>query len=557
MAKYPNGRVESLVVVEEHDTMETLVRKVRRAEGTVVVIDDVGFRLLRSDANLRLLKYYAEEAGKTVVVSSPDYKIVELARAQGLGARAPQDVVVEMPDGPAGREEPPGRDGDGWETQGGEPAEPKGQVLDESPGQLAESMSQGPEPSESEASGSGRQARRMRRHQGRRGTGWAARLAAAAIALVTLGVFGWYFFWPRAVVVVIPSVVTHRAQVTVTAVSEEVSPDVGARVVAGKWIDYVLEHRATVPATGYQRIGVSKAEGVVAFINDTKSAIKVPKGTRLSTGNGVEFETLQDVTVPPVSFKYLMDQPVRLDAGVSEVNVLARQPGSQGNVSAGRITKFASGVKAPVSSLKVTNPEPTSGGTDRTAQVATLSDLEAAQKALEKDIRAACEKEAADEVMTGYEIVPGTLTWLINDTWYDAGVGDEAKEVTAIAAVSGKALAVRPEDVRKVAYAAFSEGLPEGVEVADQGLVKLEMSAAAASSSESWPIEVTVEAPVVSAIRPREVARELAGKSVSSARQSLGAWEAVGQFDIRAGSSEVMPAMARLIRVVVLDPPSR
>lgn len=548
MAEYPSGGMESLVVAEEKDTMETLVRKIRRAESPVVVIQDGGFRLLRSDASLRLLKYYAEEAGKTVVLSSPDTKIVELARAQGLAVRAPEDMTAGMRGGPAEPEQPQGQDDGGDREEGEERAEPEGQPVGER--QSNEPFGDGP-------FARGRRPGRRPRCCGRRGIPWAARAAAFALALLTLGVLGWYFFWPRAVVVVTPSVTTHQAQVTVTAVPEEVSPDVGAKVVAGKWVEYVMEHRATVPATGSQRIGVSKAEGVVAFINDTKSAIKVPKGTRLSTGNGVEFETLQEVTVPPVSFKYLMDQPVRLDAGVAEVNVAAVQPGSQGNVSAGRIKKFASGAKAPVSSLKVTNPEPTSGGEDRTARVVTLADLEAAQKALEKDIRAAAERKAADEVMTGYEIVPGTLTWLINDTWYDAGVGDEAKEVTAIAAVSGKALAVRPEDVRKVAYAAFSEKLPEGVEVLDQGLVKLEMSAAAAPVAESWPIEVAVEAPVVSSIKPEDVARELAGRSVSSARQLLGAWPSIGQFDIRAGSREAMPTMARLIRVVILEPPSR
>lgn len=527
MAEDLDGRVESLVVVEENDTMETLVRKVRRAENRTVVIEDGGFRLLRSDANLRLLKYYAEEAGKAVVVSSPDHRIVELARAQGLGAREAEYTPDDMPDGPADPFEAPQRE----ECEG------------QNDGAAGEGCGERGEP--------------RPRHHRRRGTGRTLRPLAAAAALVTVGIGCWYFFWPRAVVVVTPSVAVHRAQVAVTAVPEEVSPDVAAKVVAGKWIEFVFEHRAKVPATGSQRIGVSKAEGVVAFINDTKSTIKVPKGTRLSTGNGVEFETLQEVTVPPVSFKYLMDQPVRLDAGVAEVNVAAVRPGSQGNVSPGRITRFASGVKAPVSALKVTNPEPVSGGEDRTAQVVTLSDLEAALKALEKDVREAAEKQAENEVMPGYEIVPGTLSWTISDTWYDAGVGDEAREVTAIAAVSGNALAVRPEDVRKVAYAAFSEGLPEGVEVLDQGLVKLSMSAAAASFGKSWPIEVTVEAPVVNAVRPQDIAREISGKSVTSAKQVLGAWPSIGQFDIRAGARQAMPATARLIRVVVLDAPSR
>ena len=133
-----------------------------------------------------------------------------------------------------------------------------------------------------------------------------------------------------------------------------------------------VEKRATLPASGTMQIPDTFAIGTVIFSNLTPRAITIPQKTILSTNDATPtyFVTLSKVIVP---------------AGLGEeieASIQALKPGRDGNQLVGAIAAIGSSLGAD---LKVTNPEPTTGGADLTIPAPTADDREElAQEVIEE-----------------------------------------------------------------------------------------------------------------------------------------------------------------------------
>jgi hypothetical protein len=111
------------------------------------------------------------------------------------------------------------------------------------------------------------------------------------------------------------------------------------------------------------------ATGTVTLTNISKGLLNLSPGLRVASENGVEFETLEGVVLPPGKFK---------DAAVR-----AAEPGSAANLAAGKVNR----VLGPLAlSLTVQNPQPISGGSEAWRNSVTASDLEALQTALSRKV---------------------------------------------------------------------------------------------------------------------------------------------------------------------------
>jgi hypothetical protein len=123
------------------------------------------------------------------------------------------------------------------------------------------------------------------------------------------------------------------------------------------------------------------ATGLAEFRNLSDEAVTIPAGTTIREPGSEQlyFSTQRRVILPG-----------GLDA-TRTVEIVASQPGSIGNVPAGRITA----IDGPLGLLvSVQNLEPTSGGYDRTRSSVTLSDLERARDQLSGNLL-----EQAEEIL--------------------------------------------------------------------------------------------------------------------------------------------------------------
>jgi hypothetical protein len=208
-------------------------------------------------------------------------------------------------------------------------------------------------------------------------------LAVLAALLLVGGVLG-YVFLPTATIVVTPRVepigpltFPVRADPAVTA------PDALAGVVPATVATLPLEQSDTFPATG-KEIDETRARGTVTFTNKNNSqAVTIPAGTQVSTKSGVTFVTTARVDVPKAETKGVIITP-----GTANAPIRAVEPGTDGNVSAGTITRVASTVQAALvnSEDPVNNANPTGGGTHTETLVVAQRDIDKATATLTKEL---------------------------------------------------------------------------------------------------------------------------------------------------------------------------
>ncbi len=169
-------------------------------------------------------------------------------------------------------------------------------------------------------------------------------VVAGALAGLVIGGLGTVL--PGANVTVFPQRDVVESVLTLTArlQPEGETPALPARLLQAE-VTGSLEREAppttpTTPTSG-------RSGGQVTFINRGSANVVVPRGTRVATTNGIQFNTLEEVRVP---------------AGQARVPVLALSPGAGGNVGPQAISVI---VDSPLAQdLVVVNETAMSGGTE-------------------------------------------------------------------------------------------------------------------------------------------------------------------------------------------------
>jgi hypothetical protein len=172
----------------------------------------------------------------------------------------------------------------------------------------------------------------------------------------------------------------------------------------------VVEHNKTIAATGSVAIPDARAQGSVSFKNLTTGLEGIPAGTLVSTQAN-----------PPVRFATTADAVV--DAGVGktvDVPVQAVEAGSTGNLPADALVAFEEVDLG--TSLAVTNPYPTTGGTDRTAAIQTAADRSRIHRALLTELLEECKTDLQQTLSTGDLTFPDTLvvSQVLSETYIPA-----------------------------------------------------------------------------------------------------------------------------------------
>ena len=202
-----------------------------------------------------------------------------------------------------------------------------------------------------------------------------AAAAAVLAALLAAGVVGGAMLLPSATVTIEPAATAIQPR-TYTILLQ--GPADGAERRTG-----TAEQVATVVATGTYPIRV-QATGTVVFFNFNTSAVEVQSGTLVAASEQA-FATVTPIVVPAGQ----LTPDGRVQAGEATAPVMAVAPGQAGHVAAHAIDTVLS--EGPRNRLRgfannaarlVDNPNPTSGGDERTGPEFTQADVDAAAEGL-------------------------------------------------------------------------------------------------------------------------------------------------------------------------------
>lgn len=249
-------------------------------------------------------------------------------------------------------------------------------------------------------------------------------MRAAVLCVAILAAFALYYL------------LTPKVVLTIQPATESVSFQANQLLFAGEGlIPFVYEISATtsVPATGSRVVGDRPSTGKITVYNLGLESVQISEGTQvLALGKSKQaFIVTETVNVPIGS---VVAGKV-VSAGKADVPVKAASPGSQGNLP--KNTEFQLTGRLADLPLVVSNSADFTGGSDRLVPVVTQSDIDAAKNRVRQQLQARIEKEWYENaVARGRVVVPEQQLRLAEQYTVSANPGDEADTVSAQGTIS-------------------------------------------------------------------------------------------------------------------------
>jgi hypothetical protein len=256
-------------------------------------------------------------------------------------------------------------------------------------------------------------------------------------------------FFPAATVKLTP-----RTQLQSLAISVSASPKVAMVNLSGslpaRLTFNVVKQSQTAPVTGTLIIPDTPAVGMVRFRNLTTVVAGIPAGSFVRT-----------IGTPPVRFATTMDAVVTAGVGKTmDVPIQAVEKGSSGNLPADTLVAIEGDLGT---SLAVTNPGPTTGGSDRSAPVQTAGDRARLRAALVSEILGQCKTSLPKSISQGDTYFPGTLAvgQVISETYFPAE-GQSGQTLSLTMNLQCQAQYASAGDVHILARLALDANIPAG-----------------------------------------------------------------------------------------------
>jgi hypothetical protein len=300
--------------------------------------------------------------------------------------------------------------------------------------------------------------------KGRKGkalSGWIERMVGSIVFIGVLAflLFGVALLLPSTKVTLMPETVDISCSLSVQASPELERIDFNSFRIPASVIKEEVKGEAWILTTGTKDSPDEKAKGTVIFINKTNSPIVIPKGTVVatSTGTTVRFITTEEANLPGEV------------GGIARVGVEAVLPGPSGNVGVNIINR----VEGPLSlQVRVTNDEPTIGGTVKRVRMVTEVDKERLKASLLQQLITSAHAMMEEELKEG-ELVPKdslNVDYILTEI-YDKFVGEEADTLSLEMEVMVSGVVIDEGDVRNLVYKVLEAKVVEGYKLVDRSFL--------------------------------------------------------------------------------------
>ncbi|MBI2941099.1 MAG: baseplate J/gp47 family protein [Chloroflexi bacterium] len=272
------------------------------------------------------------------------------------------------------------------------------------------------------------------------------------LAVMGAGLALAFMLVPVATVRVTPLVQPVSGAVQVVADVDARAPDARALKIPARTVLVLVEGTDQLDVRAKQTGGEARARGLVTFTNRTSDPVHVPAGTIVRTGEGVGFQTTEDLDVAPQA------------GAIGRVPIIAQEPGPRGNIPRLRIYR----IDGPIQySLTVLNEERTVGGGSATRPVVSAADRELLQRQILGKTRREAEGRLAALARDGEVVIPESVSFVPLEADFDRAVGEEAPQLGAHLKARASGMIVNLEDLRFVARETFKPTLAEGFALSD------------------------------------------------------------------------------------------
>jgi hypothetical protein len=478
-----------VIIVKPDLKIEQLVKEIIQHPQKQIILEvPENTALLTNEINLRLIKFYAEDETKELIINAVDPQLVALA--QRLGISTIRERNLDVP----------------------------------SLGEVAASAQTSCETGLISVAAVKTKKKRKKAYRWKR-HGF---LPAVVAALVTLIIGVWFFYQPKVLVAVYPKVQKLNFGAKVTISPEYQETDISKGKIPAKMVDKTTEFQIETVTTGSKVIGVTAATGSVILINRSQQPVVIPQGAIVSSANGVKFKVGKNILVPRRMTRLRYGIPVGEEYGKVEVPVTAVENGTKGNKPAKTITKVEGRLQ---NFIQVVNLKPTVNGADRRFAVVTQADLDKGTAEATRQMRLAASGELAALVGEGYLFFPELVGVKVISLQNSPTLGSEAAAVKTTVKYRANVITPAMVGIRKYLTNRLDGNLPPNF-TATNDAVKLVSAQVLTSGPRSAQLHLVGTAKLRGILSPDKIRSLIKGKSISEAKKLLMQQSEVAEFTI-------------------------
>ncbi len=329
-----------------------------------------------------------------------------------------------------------------------------------------------------------------------------------------------------------------------TASPQVKTSDLNTHTVPGRELQESASDSRTVQTTGTRTIAGVQARGTVELTNNTNNPVFVPAQTTLTSASGVQFQTVQDIQIPPRESA----QGNRLS-----VAAIAVASGISGN-----IPPFTLNGPCCANGITARNTAAFSGGIDpQVIHVISQPDLDGVQNALLSGLQQQIGKQLQKQIRSN-EASVGKPNYTVGAS-SDNPVGTQIDQVKVTINVTGKLTAYNRAAVSRTASALLSRYAVQtlGKTYQEQGTPAVgALSVVEVTRNGVIYLSVPVRGTWVYALSPRQIntwPQYIIGATSAAALAYLGTQPGVAGVEIRLPfGADHLPTSMDEIRIVLV-----
>ena len=313
-----------------------------------------------------------------------------------------------------------------------------------------------------------------------------------------------------------------QATITLTPVSQEqqirlpisASKSVTSLSLAGS----VPAHEITVTVSGSQSARIAtqssipdkQARGIARFKNLSQSDLTIPAGTIVYSlsPNSVQFATLNDTHLSG-----------NVNA-VVEVPIAAVSGGADANLPANAIQAIEGSLSL---SAAVTNPQPTTGGTDRMTAAPSDADRQRARNVLIGLLKGQAQGQIGGSIGANDMLVAESLKMgQVSEETYDPPAGKAGSLLKVTMRTAFTAQYIKADDLKQLAEATLNGSKPRDFAPVDSSLTYKPVSAVTVDEAGTVHFELQIGQKLVQDVDLAHASALVRGKTRQAALQALG-----------------------------------
>lgn len=500
-------------IIVHHDLkIEQLVKEINSSHQKQVILEvPADSSVLTNEINLRLIKFYAEEEEKDIIINANDPTLIALAQRLGISTIRERELKPRM---------------------------------------MAEAGENDSEFTQTQSAIKGRsQSKPLQRRTTLVNGGL---FSAILVAFFSFILAFWWFVQPKAKIIVYPKEQNLNFRAQVNLIPNQNKIDLVNGRIDGKIFDRLLDLDVRTVATGYKVIGITPAIGEVTLINSTNQPVVLPKGVVFTGRENIRFISQKEVLVPKKATKYQQGVPVGEEYGKAEVPVQAQQIGTIGNQPVKSITQVEGRYQR---FLKIINLKPTRNGADKRISVVMLEDVKKGETEARSQMTLSGPEEAIKLVGRDFLFLPELVNLEVISVKNNPEIGKEATSVTTHLEYKVTVLTPSKADVHKYLLSQLEKNIPPDFS-SKNNEVKLISAKASMNSNNQIQLELLGRGIIRGVLKQAKIRELIKGKTLAEAKELLIKQNEVANFQIdMPNHRKKLPGYSFQIKVILPTEP--